>query len=122
MFNKTNNKSINESTNKSINELNIQTGYLFDESGKKFDISVILNFPTHNDFERSKTDRTYFPDTNLIDFYFGTPNDSDTNHFVNEFIKKQNKIQQTINTLQSLNNPELNDSINFLKTLLVELH
>lgn len=114
MFNKTNNKS--------INELNIQTGYLFDESGKKFDVSVILNFPNDDDYDRSESDPDYFPYTNLIDFYFGTPDESVTNDFVNNFIEKQNKIQQTINTLQSLNNPELDDSINFLKTLLVELH
>lgn len=108
--------------NKSIDELNIQTGYLFDESGKKFDISVIINFPTSNDYERSETDLNYFPTTNLIDFYFGIPNKTDTNIFVDHFIKKQNKIQQIINKLQSLNNPELDDSITFLKSLLVELH
>lgn len=112
---------LNKSTNKSIDELNIQTGYLFDESGKKFDISVILNFPTETDYDNC-TGIDDFPETHLIDFYFGTPNKSDTNQFVNDFIEKQNKIQQTINTLQSLNNPELDNSINFLKTLLVELH
>ena len=30
---------------------NIQTGYLYDTDGKKFDVSVILNFPTFDDYE-----------------------------------------------------------------------
>ena len=34
----------------SLKQLNIQTGYLYTTDGKKFDISVILNFPTDESY------------------------------------------------------------------------
>ncbi len=105
-----------------INNYNIQTGYLFDTDGKKFDISVILNFPTDESYELDE-----FPETHLIDFYFGTPNDSDTETFVNKFIEKQNKFQKLLTKLYELKsqNPddtEINEQIEFIKSQIVTLH
>jgi hypothetical protein len=104
------------------NNYNIQTGYLFDTDGKKFDISVILNFPTSESYESDE-----FPETHLIDFYFGTPNDSDTDYFVNKFIEKQNKLQKLLSKLYDLKskNPddtEINEQIEFVKSQIIKLH
>jgi hypothetical protein len=104
------------------NNYNIQTGYLFDTDGKKFDVSVILNFPTYESYESDE-----FPETHLIDFYFGTPNDSDTEYYVNKFIEKQNKLQKLLTKLYDLKskNPddtEINEQIEFVKSQIVKLH
>lgn len=104
------------------NNYNIQTGYLFDTDGKKFDISVILNFPTDESYESDD-----FPETHLIDFYFGTPNDSDTTYYVTEFIKKQYKLQSLLNKLYDLksklsDDPEIDEQIEFVKSLIIKLH
>jgi hypothetical protein len=108
------------------NNYNIQTGYLFTPDGKKFDISVILNFPTETDYENC-TGIDDFPSVNLIDFYFGTPNDSDTETFVNQFIKKQNKLQKLLSKLYDLkskfpDDTEINEQIEFVKSQIVKLH
>jgi hypothetical protein len=104
---------------------NIQTGYLYDTDGKKFDISVILNFPTQSDFENS-TGIDDFPSVNLIDFYFGTPNESDTDSFLKSFIEKQNKLRKLISTLIDLstddNESVITEQIEFVKSLIVQLH
>jgi hypothetical protein len=107
---------------KNVNELNIQTGYLFDNDGRKFDISVILNFPTETDYDNDD-----FPETNLIDFYFGTPDDCYTTEYVEQFIEKQNKIQSLLNKLYDLksklpDDTEINEQIEFVKSLIVKLH
>jgi benzoyl-CoA reductase/2-hydroxyglutaryl-CoA dehydratase subunit BcrC/BadD/HgdB len=104
------------------NNYNIQTGYLFDTDGKKFDVSVILNFPTDESYESDE-----FPETHLIDFYFGTPDESITNDFVNKFIEKQNKLQKLLIKLYDLKskNPddtEINEQIEFVKSQIVKLH
>lgn len=104
------------------NNYNIQTGYLFDTDGKKFDVSVILNFPTDESYESDE-----FPETHLIDFYFGTPDDSITNDYVNKFIEKQNKLQKLLTKLYDLKskNPddtEINEQIEFVKSQIVKLH
>lgn len=104
---------------------NIQTGYLYDENNKKFDISVILNFPTQSDYEKS-TSIDDFPSVNLIDFYFGTPNESDTKQFVELFVEKQNKLRKLISTLIDLstddNESVIAEQIEFVKSLIVQLH
>ena len=105
-----------------INNYNIQTGYLFDTDGKKFDISVILNFPTDESYENDE-----FPSVNLIDFYFGEPNDDDTEHYLKLFIEKQNKFKKLLTKLYDLKskNPddtEINEQIEFIKSQIVELH
>ena len=105
-----------------LNNYNIQTGYLFDTDGKKFDVSVILNFPTNESYKSDE-----FPETHLIDFYFGTPNDSDTEYYVNRFIEKQNKLQKLLSKLYDLKskNPddtEINEQIEFVKSQIVKLH
>ena len=110
---------------KNVNELNIQTGYLFDNDGKKFDISVILNFPTETDYDNCTLDN--FPSTNLIDFYFGEPNDDDTETYVNLFIEKQNKFEKLLTKLYNLksicpDDTEINEQIEFVKSLIVKLH
>jgi hypothetical protein len=111
-----------KNNNQQINNYNIQTGYLFDTDGKKFDVSVILNFPTDESYESDE-----FPETHLIDFYFGTPNDTDTEHYVNQFIEKQNKLKKLLSKLYDLKsqNPddtEINEQIEFVKSQIVELH
>jgi hypothetical protein len=110
---------------KNVNELNIQTGYLFDNDGRKFDISVILNFPTETDYENCSLDN--FPSTNLIDFYFGEPNDNDTETYVNLFVEKQNKFEKLLTKLYDLksklpDDTEINEQIEFVKSLIVKLY
>lgn len=109
-----------------LNNYNIQTGYLFDENGKKFDVSVILNFPTEADYENC-TGLDDFPSVNLIDFYFGEPNDRDTEHYLNQFIEKQTKLLNLYTKLIALHalNPddnELAEQIEFVRSLIIELH
>ena len=105
-----------------INNYNIQTGYLFDTDGKKFDISVIVNFPTESDYDNDE-----FPSVNLIDFYFGTPNDDDTEYYLKQFIEKQNKLNKLLTKLYELksklpDDTEINEQIEFVKSQLVQLH
>ena len=104
---------------------NIQTGRLFDENGKQFDITVILNFPTKADYQ-AVTSIDNFPSVNLIDFYFGDTNDSDTEAYLNAFIEKQNKLRKLISKLIDLsaddNESELAEHIEFIKSLIVQLH
>lgn len=105
---------------------NIQTGRLYDKNGKNFDITVILNFPTQSDYD-SSTSIDDFPSVNLIDFYFGDTNDRDTEQFVNQFIEKQNKLKQLLSKLIGLltlcpNDTELIEQIEFIKSLIVQLH
>jgi hypothetical protein len=111
---------------KNVNELNIQTGYLYSTEGKKFDVSVILNFPTETEYENC-TGLDDFPSVNLIDFYFGEPNDSDTEMYVNQFIEKQNKFQSLLNKLYNLkivcpDDTEIDEQIEFVKSLIVKIH
>lgn len=108
------------------NNYNIQTGRLYDENGKNYDITVILNFPTEADYEAS-TGIDDFPAVNLIDFYFGDTNQADTDCFVQQFIEKQNKLRSLYNKLLNLfaENPddsELKSQIDFVKSLIVQLH
>ena len=105
---------------------NIQTGYLFTTDGKKFDISVILNFPTKDEYDNC-TGLDDFPSVNLIDFYFGTPNDRDTETFVKQFIEKQNRFQSLLNKLYNLkivcpDDTEIDEQIDFVKSLIVKIH
>ncbi len=109
-----------------LKNYNIQTGRLYDESGKNFDITVILNFPTQSDYEKS-TSIDDFPSVNLIDFYFGKTNDQDTEQFVNQFIEKQEKLHKLISKLTDLSirlsDPsELDEYIEFVKSLIVQIH
>lgn len=109
-----------------LNNYNIQTGYLFDENNKKFDVSVILNFPTDADYENC-TGLDNFPSVNLIDFYFGEPNDRDTETYLKQFIEKQNKLLNLYNKLIALHtvdpyDNELAEQIEFVRSLIVELH
>lgn len=111
---------------KNVNELNIQTGYLYTTDGKKFDISVILNFPTKTEYDNC-TGIDNFPSVNLIDFYFGTPNDRDTKTFVVQFIEKQQKFEKLLTKLYTLKsaNPddtEIDEQIEFVKSQIVKLH
>lgn len=107
------------------NNYNIQTGRLFDENGKNFDITVILNFPTQADYENA-TGLDDFPSVNLIDFYFGEPNDRDTEAYVKQFVEKQTKLRKLISKLIDLstadNESELAEQIDFVKSLIVTLY
>jgi hypothetical protein len=105
---------------------NIQTGRLIDKNGKSFDITVILNFPTKVDYENA-AGLDDFPLTNLIDFYFGGQNDRDTEHYVAQFVEKQNKLRSLYTKLVGLsalcpNDTELAEQIDFVKSLIVTLH
>ena len=111
---------------KTFEQLNIQTGYLFTTDGKKFDISVIVNFPTDDDYDNC-TDLDTFPETNLIDFYFGEPNDRDTEYYTKQFIEKQNKLNKLLIKLYDLQskNPddtELDDYIKFIQSQIKHIH
>ena len=108
------------------NNYNIQTGKLHDESGKSYDISVILNFPTQADYEKT-TCLDDFPSVNLIDFYFGEPKVSITEAYLKLFIENQNKLRKLIRKLidltPHLSDPsELDEHIEFLKSLIAQLH
>ena len=105
---------------------NIQTGYLYDTDGKKFDISVILNFPTQADYD-NVTCLDDFPSVNLIDFYFGEPETAVTESYVKQFVEKQNKLFNLYNKLIALHNidpddTELFEQIEFVRSLIVQLH
>ena len=105
-----------------MEKYNIQTGRLFDENGKNYDITVILNFPTDSDYENS-TGIDNFPSVNLIDFYFGDTNDRDTESYVNLFIENQKKLQILFDKLNNLNTDnELTEQIEFVQSLIVKLH
>jgi predicted PolB exonuclease-like 3'-5' exonuclease len=109
-----------------LKNYNIQTGRLFDKNGKNFDITVILNFPTRSDYENS-TGIDDFPSVTLIDFYFGETNDHDTEQFFNQFVDKQKKLRKLISKLNDLtpllSDPsELDEHIEFIKSLIVQLH
>ncbi len=109
-----------------ITNYNIQTGKLFDEHGKNFDITVILNFPTQADFDNC-TGLDSFPAVNLIDFYFGEPNTPDTETYVKQFIEKQNKLLKLHTKLLNLcladpDDADLLEQLNFVRSLIVQLH
>jgi hypothetical protein len=109
-----------------LNTYNVQTGKLFDENNKNFDITVILNFPTQADYE-NVTCIDDFPSVNLIDFYFGEPNDRDTEVYVKAFIEKQNKLLNLYNKLIALHtidpyDSELFEQLEFVRSLIVQLH
>jgi hypothetical protein len=104
---------------------NIQTGYLYTTDGKKFDISVILNFPTNESYDDpNSTDDDL--SVNLIDFYFGTPDDRITERYTKQFVEKQIKLQNLLETLENLKMvlPDLtiDDQIEFVKSLIVKFH
>lgn len=102
--------------------LNLDTGYLFDKNGKKFDISVIFNWPTTADYDT--TDDIIGP--NLVDFYFGTPDDRTTTHYADQFVEKQNKLRKLAETLLTLHttlgSDELLEQYEFVKSLIVDLY
>lgn len=109
-----------------LNTYNIQTGRLFDKNGAEFDVNVILNFPTQADYDNCTNIRN-FPSVNLVDIYFGEQNDSDTEYYVKQFVEKQNKFFNLYNKLIALHNidpddTELIEQIEFVRTLIVELH
>jgi hypothetical protein len=108
-----------------LNNYNIQTGYLYTTDNRKFDVSVILNFPTEADYKNCDLDD--FPSVNLIDFYFGEPNDNDTETYLKQFIEKQNKLKKLLNKLYNLkivcpDDTEIDEQIEFVKSQIVELH
>ena len=107
------------------NTYNIQTGRLFDEDGKQFDITVILNFPTEAD-HAAATCLDDMPMVNLIDFYFGDTNDNDTEWYLNQFIEKQKKLKKLVRLLLDMstedNEAEIAEHLEFLKSLIVQMH
>ena len=101
---------------------NFDTGYLFDTNGGKYDISVVLNWPTKTDYET--TDDIIGP--NLIDFYFGEPDDRDSEYYFDQFVEKQTKLKSLLTKLYSLkaicpDDTEINEQIEFVKSLIVHI-
>lgn len=104
---------------------NIQTGYLYDTDGKKFDVSVILNFPNEADYENCSLDD--FPTVNLVDFYFGEPDDRATDTYVKQFVDRQSKFCDLYQKLLELlaanpDDPDLRNHIDFVKSQIVKIH
>ena len=104
---------------------NIQTGYLYSTDGKKFDVSVVLNFPTAAEYETASLDD--FPETNFVGFYFGESNDCYTENCIDRFVENQNKLNKLLEKLYSLkalcpDDSEINEQIEFVKTLIVKIH
>ena len=105
---------------------NIQTGYLYSTDGKKFDVSVILNFPTYDEYSNPNASDADFA-VNLVDFYFGEPNDRDTETYVNQFVEKQAKLQALCKKLYNLkalspDDSEISEQIEFVESLIVKIH
>jgi hypothetical protein len=102
--------------------LNLDTGYLFDRNGIKFDISVIFNWPTNADYDA--TDDIISP--NLVDFYFGSPDDQTTARYADQFVEKQNKLRKLAELLLALHvtlgSDELLEQYEFVKSLIVDLY
>jgi hypothetical protein len=109
---------------------NIQTGYLFDNDGKKFDISVILNYPTRDEYDDpDSTDDDV--SVNLVDFYFGEPDDKYTDEYVKLFVEKQIKLRVLLDRLSVWKllysdntelTTEIDEQIDFVKSLIVKIH
>ena len=105
---------------------NIQTGRLFDEDGKNYDITVILNFPTQAELDNpDSTDEEVT--VNMVDFYFGDTNDNDTDWYVDQFVQKQTKLQTLLNKLYNLKivcpeDIEIDEQIEFVKSQIVKIH
>ncbi len=102
---------------------NFDTGYLYDTNGRKYDISVVFNFPTENDW--NSTDELLGP--NLIDFYYGEPNSRDSEAYFDKFVEKQNKLKSLLDKLYSLksicpDDTEIDEQIEFVKSQIVELY
>lgn len=101
----------------------IQTGRLFDAHGANFDITVILNWPTYDDYENA----TGIIGPNLVDFYFGDTNDSDTDYYVKQFVEKQNNFKKLLDKLYNLkaltpDDVELDEQIEFIKNQIVHIY
>ena len=99
---------------------NIQTGRLFDNDGKNFDITVILNWPTNDDYENS----TDIIGPNLVDFYFGDENKNDTDYYTRQFVEKQTNFRKLLDKLYSLkaicpDDTEIDEQIEFVKNQIV---
>lgn len=105
---------------------NIQTGYLYSTDGKKFDVSVILNFPTKADYDNC-TGFDDFPSVNLVDFYFGEPDNHVTETYVNSFVEKQTNLHKLLDKLYNLkalcpDDIEIDEQIEFVKSLIVKIN
>jgi hypothetical protein len=102
---------------------NFDAGYLYDMDGTKYDISVVFNFPTNDDWE--STDELLCP--NLIDFYYGEPNERDSEYYFNKFVEKQNKFRKLLQKLYELkalipDDTEIDEQIEFVNSQIVNLY
>lgn len=99
---------------------NIQTGRLFDSDGKNFDITVILNWPTYDDYDNA----TDIIGPNLVDFYFGDENEKITASYTRQFVEKQTNFRKLLDKLYSLkalcpDDTEIDEQIEFVKNQIV---
>ena len=97
-------------------------GKLYDLEGKKYDITVILNYnPTIYD---DNTDDEQ--DVRIIDFYYGDPTDEYTANCVKQYIEKQKQFKLLLDKLCSLKTilPDntIDEQIEFVKSQLHKLY
>jgi hypothetical protein len=100
-----------------------QLGRLVTSDNKKYDIAVILNWPTEADYENAND----IIGPNLVDFYFGDYDDRYTAEYVESFIEKQNKYKKLLEKLCSLkaicpDDTEIDEQIEFVKAQIVEIY
>jgi hypothetical protein len=98
---------------------NLVNGYLYDEAGKMFDITVILNWPKEEDYEQAEKFEDC-PGPKLVDFHFGEPNDEDTEFYFGLYLEKQNKFKKLLDKLYNLKamcpeDTEIEEQIEFIK-------
>jgi hypothetical protein len=104
---------------------NFKVGRLFSDEGKDFDITVIMNWPTEEDYEKATDDN--FPGPNLVNFYFGDTNERDTTEFISQFMDRQDKFKELLIKLIELKcaNPsdtEIDKQIAFVKEQIVNIY
>ena len=80
---------------------NYQLGRLVTSDGKKYDIAVILNWPTNDDYEKA----TDIIGPNLVDFYFCDYDDQVTAQYVESYINKQKQFNKLVQKLTELKKP-----------------
>ena len=69
---------------------NYKVGRLFSEDGKNFDIAVVMNWPTEEDYE--KAEASELPGPSIAGFYFGDTDKDYTFDCINQFIDIQDKF------------------------------
>ena len=98
---------------------NVVTGSLYDEDGKMFDMTVVLNWPKEEDYEK-ETKFEDCPCPKLADYYFGSPNEEDTKFVFDQYLERQSKFKKLLDKLYNLKaicpeDTEIEEQIEFIK-------